>query len=823
MTTTFQRVPQNGNGGIDLLLMIDNSSSMADKQATLADAIPQLLTQLVRPVCVDTQGKPVLDSNGHVTRIVLGTGVCPNGGVPDFKPVNDIHVGIVTSSLGDHGGGRLCTPGEGTSFVQDNGTQLSLPPDVNDAAHLMGTLARYPGAANGTANVTVDPLGFLAWGNTTKPQMTDADLASATGVMAEMVQSADEMGCGLESQLEAWFRFLIDPVPPIYPIQKDTTQQSHRVGSDDALLAQRAAFLRPDSLVVIIMLTDENDCSLRDTDIGWVATDTSTSIKSGSDACKTDPNSNCCYSCTAGGPPKGCPDSCAGKGAADDDGPFQANLRCFHQKRRFGYEFMYPTSRYVVGLTKRQLCPDQTFGDMDCDCTYAKSIGALCTPGTRVMPNPLYSTVIGTNNSGAPVNSLSASSIARADNSAVFLAGIIGVPWQDIAYFDASGTVGYIPVTDPAWTGRPSASGPAPLTPAPANGGIWANIYGDDDSNIVPQDTHMVESLVPRPGISTGDPINGGEWNTAYNDLEYACIYPLTDPAPCSCDQGSSSYSCCKYLHPNDCCDLTYEMDARGGPAGTFNKPLCQGRSQVYAKAYPGLREIAVLRDYAMNAAFPGNSIVASICPADIRSDSDKTGPGYGYNPAVAALFDQLQYTLKASCLAHPIAVDLSTGTVSCNLVEVVNADALNGSTCSDFCTTHQRATVGPVMTADVTIAMQLNGICDQPGTPRCGSMCRCLLKQERPDTNSTGSAAGSDLAVCQNALDGTEDQLPPGYCYVDPSAGVGTNLNLVAWCPDSQRRILRYVGTDAFAPVGNSVPLRGSAVFASCSAASSP
>jgi len=40
----------------------------------------------------------------------------------------------------------------------------------------------------------------------------------------------------------------------------------------------------------------------------------------------------------------------------------------------------------------------------------------------------------------------------------------------------------------------------------------------------------------------------------------------------------------------------------------------------------------------------------------------------------------------------------------------------------------------------------------------------------------STGTAAGSDLATCQNADDTTASTLPPGYCYVDPSAGSGAS-----------------------------------------------
>jgi uncharacterized spore protein YtfJ len=41
---------------IDLLLMIDNSKSMSDKQEILRSAVPDLVRRLVNPICVDAQG-----------------------------------------------------------------------------------------------------------------------------------------------------------------------------------------------------------------------------------------------------------------------------------------------------------------------------------------------------------------------------------------------------------------------------------------------------------------------------------------------------------------------------------------------------------------------------------------------------------------------------------------------------------------------------------------------------------------------------------------------------------------------------------------------
>src|SRR5688572_19694935 len=43
---------------IDLLFMIDNSISMADKQEILAQAVPNLVSRLITPLCVDEDGNP---------------------------------------------------------------------------------------------------------------------------------------------------------------------------------------------------------------------------------------------------------------------------------------------------------------------------------------------------------------------------------------------------------------------------------------------------------------------------------------------------------------------------------------------------------------------------------------------------------------------------------------------------------------------------------------------------------------------------------------------------------------------------------------------
>ena len=79
---------------VDLLFDIDNSASMGDKQLYLQQAIPEMIARLVTPRCIDkTTGQPN-GKNADAT-----TGQCPEG-QPEFVPVHDMHIGIVTSSLG---------------------------------------------------------------------------------------------------------------------------------------------------------------------------------------------------------------------------------------------------------------------------------------------------------------------------------------------------------------------------------------------------------------------------------------------------------------------------------------------------------------------------------------------------------------------------------------------------------------------------------------------------------------------------------------------------------------------------------------------------
>ena len=82
---------------IDLLLAIDNSGNMVDKQQILALAIPEIVNGLTNPPCIDPSGElPEVQPKAP-------TDVCPNGYQRMFEPVTDMHLGIITSSIGGHG------------------------------------------------------------------------------------------------------------------------------------------------------------------------------------------------------------------------------------------------------------------------------------------------------------------------------------------------------------------------------------------------------------------------------------------------------------------------------------------------------------------------------------------------------------------------------------------------------------------------------------------------------------------------------------------------------------------------------------------------
>jgi hypothetical protein len=560
-----------GTGGstssskLDLLLVVDNSRNMGDKQAVFEKSIATLVSRLTNPRCVNSEGAPA------ATQPAAQDEACPSGSSREMAPVRDMHVGVVSSSLGGYGS-DVCAGGPTGA------------PEEDDRGELI---------TRGEAT-THQNRGYLVWDpdQTSSPPGERSAEALATN-LSKLVTGAGEIGCGFEAPLEAFYRFLIDPDPPAAVVVENNATVYQ--GTNEKVLTQRAQFLRPDSAVLIVVLSDENDCSTYDGALAWLVRQGATpegnpfTLPRATAECAANPNGACCRSCTTveASPPAGCPALNADPGCQPqfhDSSTDAFNLRCWDQKRRFGFDLLHPIDRYVRGLTA---------------VTVANRAGEMVS-------NPLFSDLTG---SGA----------APRDPSMISVAAIVGVPWQDLA-------------RDPRDTTELRYMTAAEL----ASNDRWPAIVGDYTAATPPLDPFMRESIDPRSGTNpisgdaiqpptsatpTASPINGHEFESASrSDLQYACTFALPEPRVCN---GTSPTCECNF---------------------PSNKPLCQapdgsyGQTQYSAKAYPGIRHLELLRRLGDQA------IPASICSRNI---SDSAREDYAYNPAVQAIVDRMKNVIE--------------------------------------------------------------------------------------------------------------------------------------------------------------------------------
>jgi len=512
---------------LDLLLMVDNSRNTAEKQRLLKDAVDWLL----------------------------------KGGAK--LAADDIHVGVVTSSLGSHGAtgtGDVCTK-----------------PTENDHAQLLGVVR--PGLT------TFKQSGFLAWGPAADPSI-DTVIAE----LDPMIDAAGELGCGYEASLEAWYRFLVDPSPPGSILVDPSTQTARVTSVDEIVLAQRKAFLRSDSVLAIVMVTDENDCSVQDQGYGWLIARAAPNFRSTS-AC-VNPNDACCQSCGEASTHPGCPpianDSECVKGSTLAQSADNLNLRCFDQKRRFGFDLLYPISRYTDALTR------QTAWGSDGE------IGA----------NPIFVGLM-------------------RHPSQVILTGIVGVPWQDLADKASLTGAGLTNLTaaellaQDRWkviVGDPTASPPErPTDPFMIEADYDRAMLSSVHANPISGDV-----LVPSTSMDPqANKINGHESAIMGQDLQAACIFPLGTPKVCDTAAHDAGASCRCYATDSPINSALCQPPAAGSPTTT----------QSYEQASPGIRHLQLLQSLGDNA------VTASACPKVTTPDA----ADYGYRPAMKALAARLE------------------------------------------------------------------------------------------------------------------------------------------------------------------------------------
>lgn len=208
---------------LDLLFMIDDSGSMNEEQATLESSIPQLME-------------------------LLATGHDVSGFVPDHTPFDSIHLAVITSDLG-----------VGTS-------EISTCDAVGGDDGILQIDARHPLPSCDTSYLDDYGARFFDW-EREGPRNVEQVAHDLSCVM-----SLGTAGCGFEQQLDAPLEALSPAprsdggspfdwtaagyVPPVF------RGGLYGHGNDPAT---NGGFLRPDSVLAIVLLSDEDDCS---TDMG---------------------------------------------------------------------------------------------------------------------------------------------------------------------------------------------------------------------------------------------------------------------------------------------------------------------------------------------------------------------------------------------------------------------------------------------------------------------------------------------------------------------------------------------------------------------------
>lgn len=192
---------RRATGELDLLMVVDNSNSMEQEQASLVAQFPRMAR-------------------------VLATGDLDGDGDQDFPAARSIQLGVVSTDMGTGGFSvNTCTD----SAFGDDGILLSRGNDtIPGCAADYEPIARYSG---GDSAAFVEQVGCVA--------------SLGTG------------GCGFEQQLEASLKALTPSGSAL------GFHQSTRGHGD----AANAGLIRDDSVLTILQITDEDDCSAADPEL----------------------------------------------------------------------------------------------------------------------------------------------------------------------------------------------------------------------------------------------------------------------------------------------------------------------------------------------------------------------------------------------------------------------------------------------------------------------------------------------------------------------------------------------------------------------------
>jgi hypothetical protein len=709
---------------VDLLFVIDNSASMGDKQQYLGQAVPALITRLVTPNCVDPSG-------------------------------------VVYGPSDPQGKGTICDP---TLMVTVNGSTFSSHND--DKAELLNRAgaAETPLADAGTSF-------YLNWfpasnpnnhGKTPSPGAPP--LSNPSQLIADftsLIQGVGNYGCGIESQLESWYRFLVQP-DPYDSLAVDGNGKAQWVGVDATILKQRHDFLRPDSLVAIVDLTDENDSEIDIRSFGgsaWGFMAQNFDPLRGTTACAEKPDGSglvdpgACTSCAFPSAPMSDPNCMMPPFSAANDWGYNPNLRHVHMTQKYGAVPQFPIQRYVLGLTSTTV-PDRN-GE------YPAGASSYQGLTSRDCVNPLFAGSLPDGSSTDP------DTLCKLPN---------GTRTADLIYYAHIGGV-------PHQLLQQDPSNPDSPQKATLSDSDWTKILGKDplSEDYTGIDPHMIESYQPRAGLPLGpgatpDPASGYDWITDQGaehvlqvDREYACTFPLTMPRDCTDTMDPSVLFAC------DC-------PASAGLTPQQLPPLCNPSTpteQVAAKAYPTERELL------LGKLMGAQGFVSSLCPIHVQPATGQTAftdPLFGYNPAVNGIVDRLKVALGNQCIPETLTTDPNTGLAPCLIL--VSLPAAGPGSCANpgsACDPKQ-GLIGP----DVASTTQPSGTSPPLSSGVLQKYCQDTEQAYLSGGGTHGAMDDPDLyPTC--ALDQITTQLnagdfsqgtcatskDPGWCYVTGAPAV--------------------------------------------------
>jgi hypothetical protein len=194
---------------IDMLFMVDNSVSMEAEQASLAREFPKLIRALT-------------------------TGDRDLNGEQDFSPATDLHLGVVSSDLGLPGISEI----PGCVGSGDKGVLRG-----SASAEVLGC----------SASMFSPP--FLTY------NAARGDDKDQLAVDFSCIATLGAKGCGFEQQLESVLKAVWpgNDLSRTFIADSDTGAMTGNAGPG----FPNGEFIREDSLIAIVVVTDEEDCSSR--------------------------------------------------------------------------------------------------------------------------------------------------------------------------------------------------------------------------------------------------------------------------------------------------------------------------------------------------------------------------------------------------------------------------------------------------------------------------------------------------------------------------------------------------------------------------------